>query len=133
MYGLSKSTVTPEENITYNLTVTNELGCSDSVSIFLEKIFTCNDDLINVPNAFTPNGDGYNDRFNVWSELEIGMVRIYNRWGEIVFEDVGGKQGWDGNYKGQRLNRDVFVYYIEATCEFNGKTIVKTGDITLLR
>jgi gliding motility-associated-like protein len=126
-------TVTPEENITYNLTVTNELGCSDSVSIFLEKIFTCNDDLINVPNAFTPNGDGNNDRFNVWSELEIGMVRIYNRWGEIVFEDVGGKQGWDGNYKGQRLNRDVFVYYIEATCEFNGKTIVKTGDITLLR
>lgn len=126
-------TVNPEEDITYNLTVTNELGCLDSASIFLRKIFICNDDLINVPNAFTPNGDGNNDRFNVWSELEIGMVRIYNRWGEIVFEDVGGKQGWDGNYKGQKLNRDVFVYYIEATCEFNGKTIVKTGDIVLIR
>ena len=126
-------TVSPEEDITYNLTVTNELGCVDSASIFLRKIFVCNNDLIIVPNAFTPNGDGNNDRFNVRSKLEIEMVRIYNRWGEIVFEDVGGNQGWDGNYKGQKLNRDVFVYYIEATCEFNGKTIVKTGDITLIR
>ena len=67
------------------------------------------------------------------SKLEIGMVRIYNRWGEIVFENIGGDQGWDGTYKGQKMNRDVFVYYIEATCEFNGKTIIKTGDLTLIR
>lgn len=126
-------TVSPEDDITYHLTVTNELGCADSASIFLRKIFICNDDLIIVPNAFTPNGDGNNDRFNVRSELQVGLVRIYNRWGEIVFENIGGNQGWDGNYKGQKLNRDVFVYYIEATCEFNGKTIVKTGDITLIR
>lgn len=125
--------VSPEEDITYQVTVMNDLGCLDSASILLKKIFICNDDLIIVPNAFTPNGDGNNDRFNVRSKLEIGMVRIYNRWGEVIFEDVGGKQGWDGTYKGQKLNRDVFVYYIEATCEFNGKTIVKTGDITLIR
>lgn len=125
--------VSPEEDITYQVTVINELGCLDSASIFLKKIFICNADLVIVPNAFTPNGDGNNDRFNVRSKLEIGMVRIYNRWGEIVFENVGGNQGWDGSYKGQRLNRDVFIYYIEATCEFSGKTIVKTGDVTLIR
>lgn len=126
-------TVSPEEDITYEVTVTNELGCADSASILLKKIFICNEDLIIVPNAFTPNGDGNNDLFNIRSKLEIGMVRIYNRWGEIVFEEFGGKQGWDGTFKGQRLNKDVFVYYIEATCEFNGKTIVKTGDVTLIR
>ena len=125
--------VEPEEDIIYHLTVLNDLGCLDSASILLRKIFICNDELIMVPNAFTPNGDGNNDKFNVWSELQIGMVRIYNRWGEVVFEDVGGKKGWDGTYKGEKLNRDVFVYYIEATCEFNGKTIVKTGDVTLIR
>jgi len=124
---------TTDEDITYHLTVSNELGCSDSSSILLKKIFICSEDLIVVPNAFTPNGDGNNDRFNIMSKLEIGMVRIYNRWGEIVYEDEGGKTGWDGNHKGQKLNRDVFVYYIEATCEFNGQTIVKTGDVTLIR
>ncbi len=124
---------TPDEDITYHLTVSNDLGCSDSSSIILRKIFICNEDLIVVPNAFTPNGDGNNDRFNVMSKLEINTVRIYNRWGEVVFEDEGGKTGWDGTFKGQKLNRDVFVYYIEATCEFNGQTIVKTGDVTLIR
>ena len=125
--------VAPAEDITYHLTVMNDLGCLTTDSILLKKIFICNNDLIIVPNAFTPNGDGNNDKFNIRSKLQIGMIRIYNRWGEVVFENIGGTQGWDGTFKGEKLNRDVFVYYIEATCEFNGKTIVKTGDVTLIR
>ena len=124
---------TPEDDITYQVSVFNALGCVDTANVELRKIFICNDDLIVVPNAFTPNGDGNNDRFNVMSKLQINVVRIYNRWGEVIFENEGGTTGWDGTYKGQKLNRDVFVYYIEATCEFNGKSIVKTGDVTLIR
>ena len=123
----------PVDDIDYYLTVTDEFGCSDSSMIRLQKIYVCNEDLIVVPNAFTPNGDGLNDEFIVRGSLEISLTRIYNRWGEIIFESTGAGPSWDGTYKGQKLNRDVFVYYIEAKCGFNDDTVVKTGDITLIR
>ncbi|MEM6964974.1 MAG: PKD domain-containing protein [Bacteroidota bacterium] len=126
-------TATLEDDATYTLTVTNETGCLDTASTTLRRVFICHTGLIHVPNAFSPNDDGNNDRFNVWSDLEITTVRIYNRWGELLFEDKSGQQGWDGTYKGKKLNRDVFIYYIEAYCEFNRKTLVKTGDVTLVR
>ena len=78
--------------------------------IHLQKIFVCNEDLIIVPNAFTPNGDGLNDEFVVRGSLEIELVRIYNRWGEIIFESSGAGPSWDGTHNGQSLNRDVFIY-----------------------
>ena len=79
----------PVDDIDYFVTVTDEFGCRDSAMIHLQKIFVCNEDLIIVPNAFTPNGDGLNDEFVVRGSLEIELVRIYNRWGEIIFESSG--------------------------------------------
>jgi len=76
----------------------NDVGCQDT---------TCQDivarvvPLLDVPNAFTPNGDGINDKVFVRGYGINKMTwRIYNRWGEMVFETIDKGQGWDGTYKG---------------------------------
>jgi gliding motility-associated-like protein len=92
-----------------------------------------------IPNTFTPNGDGVNDRFYV-SGRGLGAVTkmaIYNRWGELVYEGTGARAndpgfGWDGTYKGEVLAPDVFVYVIEVQCT-TGEPFTFRGDISLIR
>jgi len=67
----------------------------------------------------------------------IRSFRVYNRWGEVVFEKMNlqandAAAGWDGTYKGQKLSPDVFVYSCEVVCE-NNQVLLSKGDITLLR
>ncbi len=124
---------TPDSNQVYQLTVIDGFGCIDSASIELRLRLVCEGGSVLVPNAFTPNGDGQNDKFYVRGSSEIQVFRVFNRWGELVFETTDADQGWDGTYKDKELNRDVYVYYIEAICEHDGSIIVKTGDVTLIR
>lgn len=90
-----------------------------------------------VPNAFSPNGDGNNDEFLAYTSNDKGLVYfellIFNRWGEKVFESHTINQGWDGTYKGQLQNPDVFVY--QVTYGFRGEPLaqMRKGSITLLR
>ncbi len=124
---------TPTENALYELTVVDENGCSNSLEIQIQVTNICQESSIVVPSAFTPNQDGENDFFYVRGTAEMSLFQVFNRWGEKVFETTNPSQGWDGTYKGQILNRGVFVYYIEANCSSNGETIIKTGDVTLIR
>jgi gliding motility-associated-like protein len=92
-----------------------------------------------LPNTFTPNGDGQNDIFYIRGRgiKTIKVFRIFNRWGEQVFErtDLNTEDpssGWDGRYKGVPLNPDVFIYYAEMVCDTNEPFTLK-GNVTLLR
>ncbi len=84
-----------------------------------------------VPDAFTPNGDGINDLFCVKGEgLQNFTLRIFNRWGQLVFESYNPKQQWDGTYKGKPAQTDTYVYQLIAS-GLGSQT--KTGSVTLVR
>lgn len=122
---------------TYVVTVWSDYGCrvSDSVNIY----FTCAAGQLFIPNTFTPNGDGQNDVFypRGGGVSSIKAFRIYNRWGELLFEkenfQVNDKaSGWDGIYQGQVARPDVYVYLVEAVCA-TGEMLFIKGDVTLIK
>jgi gliding motility-associated-like protein len=117
---------------TYNacLIGINSFGCPDTACLPVSIIIN---PLLDVVTAFTPNGDGINDRAVV---IGYGVAkltfRIFNRWGEMVFESADVRQGWDGRYKGKDQPMDAYGYTLDA--EFvSGEKIRKTGSITLVR
>ena len=123
-----------EEEVTFEVTVTDENGCSIVLAVVVIPADTpCAEPFIFVPNAFTPNGDDHNDQLRVDGNQIVEMyLAIYNRWGERVFEATDQSQTWDGTFDGQALNPDVFGYIFTATCT-NGDTFSSQGNISLLR
>ena len=119
----------PLQDMTYCVEVINANGCKDTACI--DIVIKCGD--VFVPNAFSPNHDGYNDELKVYGNcIEELVFRIYNRWGELVFETMDPSNTWDGNFKGEHLNSGVFVYQLVATLT-GGKSITKKGNITILK
>ncbi len=86
-----------------------------------------------VPSAFSPNGDGNNDVFKIYGDnISAVSMRVFNRWGELVFETTNSLAGWDGTYKGQLQEPNVFIY--EATITFlDNSQVQKNGSFTLVR
>jgi gliding motility-associated-like protein len=122
---------------TYFVSVASDFGCpaGDSVTI---HIF-CDRSQLFIPNTFTPNGDGQNDVFYPRGSgvQTIKYMRIYNRWGELLFErqnfDVNdANAAWDGSFRGNKAKPDVYVYIIDAICE-TGEPINIKGDVTIIR
>lgn len=88
---------------------------------------------IGVPNAFSPNGDGENDMLYVKGQDVKNMdFKVFNRWGELVFETNDINKGWDGVYKGVAQEMEVYVWTLSVTFG-NGKAATKKGNVTLLR
>ena len=86
-----------------------------------------------MPTAFSPNGDGINDRIYVRGFGITSMKwNIYNRWGVLVYQSSDLTQGWDGTYKGLVQPQDVYQYVLEVVMS-DGKKYLKKGDITLLK
>lgn len=115
---------------TVTLVAYNEAGCTDTTRQFVPVIIV---PALDVPNAFTPSQPGLNSTIFVRG---FGITKlawkIYNRWGQLVFESSSKNAGWNGYYKGKLQPTDVYVYTLEA--EFSdGKKLKKTGDISLLR
>ncbi|AEW03520.1 hypothetical protein A4D02_19485 [Niastella koreensis] len=108
----------------------NEFECSDTICKPVEAII---DPLLDVPNAFTPGRFGRNSYINVQGFGIAKMTwKIYNRWGQLIFETSNRKAGWDGTYKGTLQPMDVYAYTLDV--EFSdGRKLRKTGDITLIR
>jgi gliding motility-associated-like protein len=122
---------------TYVVAVSTNFGClaSDSVTIHL----FCDKSQIFVPNVFTPNGDGQNDVFYPRGKgiSDIKSFRIYNRWGQLLFERSNIKindasNAWDGTYLGSMPRPDVYVYVIDAICETGAPINIK-GDVTIIK
>lgn len=130
-------TLKPKETTQYNIEVKNPGGCrsTDNVTVFV----TCDGTNIFMPNTFSPNNDGAND---VYYPRGVGLfnikgLRIFNRWGEIVYERNNFKANdasaaWDGTYKGTKLTPDVFVYTIDIICD-NGSILTFKGNIALIQ
>ncbi|MCU0434572.1 MAG: gliding motility-associated C-terminal domain-containing protein [Bacteroidia bacterium] len=87
-----------------------------------------------IPNSFTPNGDGLNDRFTGYGEnFSSFRLLIFNRWGELIFETTD-PNGWDGFYAGQRAKGDVYVYKLTYTSSCTGgKFVDRLGHVLLIR
>ncbi|WP_276134909.1 T9SS type B sorting domain-containing protein [Polluticoccus soli] len=124
------------KTITYIATVTNGV-CEDTDDIRI--IVGCDENLFFIPNTFTPNGDGANDRFYPMAEgvTKVDKFSVYNRWGEVMhavinFAPNDPAFGWDGRFKGADLPPDVYVWYLESKCS-NGEKIFLKGDISLIR
>ena len=126
------------ESTQFFLTVTDDNGCTarDLVTIFVRK-----KEGIYVPNIFSPNGDGDNDRFYIFTDGEtittINTFRIFDRWGALVFEKTDilpddPEVGWDGTHRGQTLNPAVFVWFAEVLLQ-SGEVAILKGDVTLIR
>ena len=89
--------------------------------------------LIFLPNAFTPNEDGLNDSFEAQGQFfqEFSM-KIFNRWGEIIFVSDNADVGWDGTFKGKLMPEGTYVYRVDVT-DFTGLKTTRTGGVVLLR
>lgn len=112
------------------LTAFSKAGCTDIYDLPVDVIIN---PLLDVPNAFTPGRFGLNSVVNVRGFGIIKMDwKIYNRWGQLIFQSASKRLGWDGTFKGILQPIDVYTYTLDA--EFSdGKKLRKTGDITLLR
>lgn len=122
--------VSPNTTMIYTVNISNTYGCSISKEI---KVIVEDDFEVFIPDIFSPNGDGQNDILYVRGlGIKDLNFKIYDRWGEKVFESNDISKGWDGTYKGTPLNNAVFVYDLKANL-INGSTINKHGDVTLVK
>jgi gliding motility-associated-like protein len=86
-----------------------------------------------IPNAFTPNNDGNNDIFKVYgSSIRELTMRVYNQWGELIFETKNAQNGWDGTWKGRPEAVGVYVYVAQVTF-YNNVQIKRKGTVNLIR
>ncbi len=126
----------PLQTTQYELTVADSNGCSVTETAIIR---VKNEQNIYIPNAFSPNNDGFNDVFMIYGGIgveRVTMFRVFDRWGEMVFETSNFQpndisRGWDGRFKGTLMNPAVFVYEAEVLW-INGKKEIFKGDITLV-
>ncbi len=126
-------TATLSETTTYTVSISDGV-CSKNASVTIQVLdILCGDRYVYVPNAFSPNGDKENDVLFVRSVIAEEIIfRVFDRWGEMVFETTDLNNGWDGSFRGKPLSPDTYDYYLEATCFGEEKAIIK-GNITLLK
>jgi gliding motility-associated-like protein len=129
----------PKLTTTYTVRVEDKYGCANTANVTVTTV--CNGLNYFLPNTFSPNGDGVNDIFAPRGVgiTRVNSMRIFNRWGEMVFEkmnfvanDRTPTGGWDGNYKGKPASADVYVYIIEFVCE-NAAIVSVKGNVALVR
>ncbi len=129
--GQTTSSIGISEPGTYTAKVTID-GCSQSYTVVVES-----DCYLNIPNIFTPNGDGLNDYFMPRQLLTKGLstfnMNIFNRWGELVYKSTSIEgRGWDGRFNDVNQPEGVYVYTID--CSFkDGQHEHHQGNLTLLR
>jgi gliding motility-associated-like protein len=126
-----------EYTTTYFLLVSDESGCrtNDKVVVYVNKNWN-----IAVPTAFSPNGDGQNDRLLVHGTRGARVLnfQVFDRWGEMVYVNEAPflvndpTQGWDGNFRGQEMNSGVFIWNLEVEYEDGNSELFK-GSTTLIR
>jgi gliding motility-associated-like protein len=128
---------TPLGSIEYIVTVQDEHGCGAADSLFIKVAEASS---VYVPTAFTPNGDGVNDRLTVFGDASIARVasfKVFDRWGGQVYDatdlptnDTG--QGWDGSFRGEEMPSGAYTFVITLLW-VDGRASLESGSFTLLR
>jgi gliding motility-associated-like protein len=132
----NNTTATPTDSTAiYTLEVTNGSGCTDTALYRIRVLPACNPNRLQIPNAFTPNGDGSNDQFSIppqeGSEIILSM-QIFNRWGQSIIQEGAGAPVWNGTISGAQAPVDTYIYHFVIGCP-DGSTNTRIGEITLLR
>lgn len=127
----------PRSTTTYRAQAFNQGGCRAEDKVTIQVV--CNTGNYFIPNTFSPNGDGVNDIFYPRGKGIAGIrsLKIFNRWGEIVYQKSNfaandASAGWDGTFNRVKLSPDVFVYTIEIICE-NSEIFPISGNVTLIK
>ncbi len=128
---------TVKTNTSYTVKVTSAYGCSATDTIAIKAF--CVNTQVYIPNAFTPDGDGLNDKLIVRGSgiQTVKYFRIFNRWGELVFERSNFAPndpsfGWDGKVRGNNVKPDVYVFTAEVLCD-DGSPYVYKGNVSLIK
>lgn len=129
--GSTNPQFSPGETASIILSVTDENGCRSSD--FMEiNIVDCS---VEIPNIFTPNGDGFNDSWTAFTEQPLFYeIIVYNRWGRVVFESNSVLANWNGDHykSGEPCSEGVYFYILRLN-NFEGSPFEQTGNITLMR
>jgi gliding motility-associated-like protein/uncharacterized repeat protein (TIGR01451 family) len=125
----------PAENVSLMVRAIGTTSCQTSIAS--NNLTETSDNPLGnevfIPNTFTPNNDGNNDFFLAYGNTINNInMRIYNQWGQFIFQSVDPSRGWDGTYKGQNQPTGVYIYNIELTFK-DGTSTTKKGTITLIR
>lgn len=112
------------------LAVANDAGLGDAYS---NQVMITKEPNLYYPTAFTPNGDGLNDLFVVYGQYIVDFnMRIFNRWGEMLFDTGSLTEGWNGTYNGSLMPEGTYVFEARLT-DFAGREFVRSGTVVLLR
>lgn len=128
---IAKPIAVLRDDITYTVKVTDINGCFSTDDVFV-KVYANNDVL--VPNSFTPNGDGVND---ILKPLGFGLkkieyFRIYNRYGQLVFETRELDKGWDGTFNGKQQPSGTYTFMVSAV-NYRNRVVEKAGTVLIIR
>ena len=129
--------ISPTHSVVVELIVTDENGC---VATDRQLIQVRKDVPVFIPNIFSPNGDGINDELQLFASPAVNKIstfKIFDRFGETVFEAQNflpndPSASWDGRFRGEAMNPQVFVYFAEVELIDGSKRLYK-GDITLVK
>lgn len=112
-------------------------GCATADTIHVGKCKRFRDPCFEIPNAFTNNGDGINDIFKPvnFCPLDNYRLMIFNRWGQVIFETYDPETGWDGFYKGKRVEQGVYAFIIEYDYSSDTESFreIEKGIVLMLR
>lgn len=127
------ATLFPLASQMVQVSVQNSYGCTTRDSV-LVSVVGCDPETVFVPNIFSPNGDGLNDQLIIGTKAlsHFDYMRIFNRWGELVYQTTDSNQSWDGAYNGKIAFDEVFVYALQGKCQ-SGSDVTKSGSITVVR
>jgi gliding motility-associated-like protein len=122
--------IIPDTFICVSLQIMNPFGCKSKDSICIKAQPCC---YLELPTAFTPNGDGNNDIFRLITthSIKLHSFQVMNRFGQVVFETCDLTKGWDGTFGGVPQDLGTYFYYVSYDCD--GKSLKKKGDVTLIR
>ena len=118
-------------SVEYQLNNGCEIG---SNSILIEEHMDCLSETFEIPNIFSPNGDSRNEFFKpiISQQMQLVNMKIFNRWGQVVYDNESNEIGWNGEFDGEMQSVDVFIYQISIQMP-DGHILDRVGDVTLLR
>lgn len=130
-WDIEKPVATLDHDQRYFLYSVTAQGCKKQSQILVKRFAGPN---LYVPNAFTPDNNGINDRLKVKpvGYRSFSYFAVYNRWGQLVFRTTNFNEGWDGTFKGQKAEAGTYAY-VASAIDYKGRPLNRKGTVILLR